>query len=146
ICVAKHLAPYLPGHPVVRVGGEEAIGPIAAAPWGSASILLISWAYIRLMGGDALTQATKIATLNANSMATRLGPHVPALHVGKGAPHTAEVLTADSWDRPYSRQHAAFPLPWVRTKKFWPAVGRLNAVLGDRQLICSCPPIEDYAA
>src|SRR5439155_11637571 len=64
ICVAKHLAPYLPGHPVVRVGGEEAIGPIAAAPWGSASILLISWAYIRLMGGDGLTQATKIAILN----------------------------------------------------------------------------------
>ena len=237
ICVAKHLAPYLPGHPVVRVGGEEAIGPIAAAPWGSASILLISWAYIRLMGGDGLTQATKIAILNANYMAKRLGPHFPVLYVGKngtvahecildlrkvkrdasvevedvakrlmdygfhapttsfpvigtlmvepteseakaeldrfcdsmiaireeirevekgkqprdrnvlkGAPHTAEVLTADSWDRPYSRQHAAFPLPWVRTKKFWPAVGRLNAVLGDRQLICSCPPIEDYAA
>jgi len=237
ICVAKHLAPYLPGHPVVRVGGEEAIGPIAAAPWGSASILLISWAYIRLMGGDGLTQATKIAILNANYMAKRLGPHFPVLYVGKngtvahecildlrkvkrdasvevedvakrlmdygfhapttsfpvigtlmvepteseakaeldrfcdsmiaireeirevekgkqprdrnvlkGAPHTAEVLTADSWDRPYSREHAAFPLPWVRTKKFWPAVGRLNAVLGDRQLICSCPPIEDYAA
>ena len=237
ICVAKHLAPYLPGHPVVRVGGEEAIGPIAAAPWGSASILLISWAYIRLMGGDGLTQATKIAILNANYMAKRLGAHFPVLYVGKngtvahecildlrkvkrdasvevedvakrlmdygfhapttsfpvigtlmvepteseakaeldrfcdsmiaireeirevekgkqprdrnvlkGAPHTAEVLTADSWDRPYSRQHAAFPLPWVRTKKFWPAVGRLNAVLGDRQLICSCPPIEDYAA
>jgi len=237
ICVAKHLAPYLPGHPVVRVGGEEAIGPIAAAPWGSASILLISWAYIRLMGGDGLTQATKIAILNANYMAKRLGAHFPVLYVGKngtvahecildlrkvkrdasvevedvakrlmdygfhapttsfpvigtlmvepteseakaeldrfcdsmiaireeirevekgkqprdrnvlkGAPHTAEVLTADSWDRPYSREHAAFPLPWVRTKKFWPAVGRLNAVLGDRQLICSCPPIEDYAA
>jgi len=237
ICVAKHLAPYLPGHPVVRVGGEEAIGPIAAAPWGSASILLISWAYIRLMGGDGLTQATKIAILNANYMAKRLGPHFPVLYVGKngtvahecildlrkvkrdasvevedvakrlmdygfhapttsfpvigtlmvepteseakaeldrfcdsmiaireeirevekgkqprdrnvlkGAPHTAQVLTADSWDRPYSRQHAAFPLPWVRTKKFWPAVGRLNAVLGDRQLICSCPPIEEYAA
>ena len=237
ICVAKHLAPYLPGHPVVRVGGEEAIGPIAAAPWGSASILLISWAYIHLMGGDGLTQATKIAILNANYMAKRLGAHFPVLYVGKngtvahecildlrkvkrdasvevedvakrlmdygfhapttsfpvigtlmvepteseakaeldrfcdsmiaireeirevekgkqprdrnvlkGAPHTAEVLTADSWDRPYSREHAAFPLPWVRTKKFWPAVGRLNAVLGDRQLICSCPPIEDYAA
>jgi glycine dehydrogenase len=236
ICVGRHLAPYLPGHPVVRVGGDEAIGPIAAAPWGSASILLISWAYIRLMGGEGLTQATKVAILNANYIAKRLGPHFPVLYVGrngtvahecildlrkvkrdasvevedvakrlmdygfhapttsfpvigtlmvepteseakaeldrfceamiaireeireieqgkqprernvlKGAPHTAEVLTADSWDRPYSRQRAAFPLPWVRGKKFWPAVGRINAVLGDRQLICSCPPIEDYA-
>jgi glycine cleavage system P protein (glycine dehydrogenase) len=237
ICVAKHLAPYLPGHPVVRVGGENAIGPISAAPWGSASILLISWAYIKLMGGEGLTQATKVAILNANYVAKRLGPHFPVLYVGKngtvahecildlrkvkrdagvevedvakrlidygfhapttsfpvigtlmvepteseakaeldrfceamiaireeirqveqgkqprdrnvlkGAPHTAEVLTADSWDRPYSRHHAAFPLPWVRSKKFWPPVGRLNAVLGDRQLMCSCPPIEDYAA
>jgi len=237
ICVARHLAPYLPGHPVVRVGGEEAIGPISAAPWGSASILLISWAYIKLMGGEGLTQATKIAILNANYMAKRLGPHFPVLYVGKNgtvahecildlrkvkrdasvevedvakrlmdygfhapttsfpvigtlmvepteseakaeldrfcdamiaireeireveqgkqprdrnvlkaAPHTAEVLTADSWDRPYSRQRAAFPLPWVRSKKFWPAVARINAVLGDRQLICSCPPIEEYAA
>ena len=237
ICVAKHLAPYLPGHPVVRVGGAEAIGPIAAAPWGSASILLISWAYIKLMGADGLTQATKLAILNANYVAKRLGQHFPVLYVGKngtvahecildlrkvkrdaavevedvakrlmdygfhapttsfpvigtlmveptesepkaeldrfcdamiaireeireieqgkqprdrnvlkGAPHTAEVLTADEWDRPYSRHRAAFPLPWVRAKKFWPAVGRLNAVLGDRQLICSCPPIEDYAA
>jgi glycine dehydrogenase len=237
ICVARHLAPFLPGHPVVRVGGEQAIGPISAAPWGSASILLISWAYIKLMGADGLTQATKIAILNANYIAKRLGPHFPVLYVGrngtvahecildlrkvkrdaavevedvakrlmdygfhapttsfpvigtlmvepteseakaeldrfcdamiairgeireieqgkaprdrnllKGAPHTAEVLTADAWDRPYSRQRAAFPLPWVTSKKFWPAVGRLNAVLGDRQLICSCPPIEDYAA
>ena len=237
ICVARHLAAYLPGHPVVRVGGEQAIGPISAAPWGSASILLISWAYIRLMGADGLTQATKIAILNANYIAKRLAPHFPVLYVGKNgtvahecildlrkvkrdaaievedvakrlmdygfhapttsfpvigtlmveptesepkaeldrfcdaliaireeireieqgkqprernvlksAPHTAEVLTADAWDRPYSRQRAAFPLPWVKAKKFWPAVGRLNAVLGDRQLICSCPPIEDYAA
>src|SRR6266849_512298 len=83
ICVAKHLAPYLPGHPVVRVGGEEAIGPISAAPWGSASILLISWAYIKLMGGEGLTQATKIAILNANYIAKRLGPHFPVLYVGK---------------------------------------------------------------
>jgi glycine dehydrogenase len=237
ICVAKHLAPYLPGHPVVRVGGDEAIGPISAAPWGSASILLISWAYIKLMGAEGLTHATRIAILNANYVAKRLGPHFPVLYVGKngtvahecildlrkvkrdggvevedvakrlmdygfhapttsfpvigtlmvepteseakaeldrfcdamiaireeireiesgkqprdrnllkGAPHTADVLTSDEWDRPYSRHRAAFPLPWVRTTKFWPSVGRLNAVLGDRQLICSCPPIEDYAA
>jgi glycine dehydrogenase len=237
ICVAKHLAPFLPGHPVVRVGGEEAIGPISAAPWGSASILLISWAYIKLMGAEGLTQATKIAILNANYVATRLDPHFPVLYQGKsgtvahecildlrkvkrdagievedvakrlmdygfhapttsfpvigtlmvepteseskaeldrfceamiaireeireveqgkqpregnvlkGAPHSAEVLTADSWDRPYSRHRAAFPAPWVIAHKFWPSVGRLNAVLGDRQLICSCPPVEDWAA
>ncbi|MFL5454908.1 MAG: aminomethyl-transferring glycine dehydrogenase [Myxococcales bacterium] len=237
ICVAKHLAPFLPGHPVVRVGGEEAIGPVSAAPWGSASILLISWAYIKLMGAEGLTQATKIAILNANYIATRLDPHFPVLYQGKsgtvahecildlrkvkrdagievedvakrlmdygfhapttsfpvigtlmvepteseskaeldrfceamiaireeireieqgkqpregnvlkGAPHTAEVLTADSWDRPYSRHRAAFPAPWVLAHKFWPSVGRLNAVLGDRQLICSCPPVEDWAA
>jgi glycine dehydrogenase len=237
IGVAKHLTPYLPGHPVVRVGGEQAIGPVSAAPWGSASILLISWAYIKMMGGDGLTQATKIAILNANYVARRLDEHFPILYRGrtgtvahecildlrkvkrdagievddvakrlmdygfhapttsfpvigtlmveptesesraeldrfcdamisirdeirevetgkaardrnilKGAPHTAEVLTADEWDRPYSRHRAAFPAPWVRANKFWPAVGRLNHVQGDRNLICSCPPIEDYAA
>ena len=237
IGVAKHLVQYLPGHPVVRVGGEEAIGPVSAAPWGSASILLISWAYIRMMGGPGLTQATKIAILNANYIAKRLDEHFPVLYKGrsgtvahecivdlrrvkrdagievddvakrlidygfhapttsfpvigtlmiepteseslaeidrfceamigirneireieagkaardrnllKGAPHTAEVLIADAWDRPYSRERAAFPAPWVRSTKFWPAVGRLNHVQGDRQLICSCPPIEDYAA
>jgi glycine dehydrogenase len=237
ICVARHLVPFLPGHPVVRVGGEEAIGPISAAPWGSASILLISWAYVRLMGAEGLTQATKIAILNANYVAARLDPHFPVLYQGKsgtvahecildlrkvkrdagievddvakrlmdygfhapttsfpvigtlmvepteseskaeldrfceamisireeireveqgkqpregnvlkGAPHTAEVLTADAWDRPYPRHRAAFPAPWVLARKFWPSVGRLNAVLGDRQLICSCPPVEDWAA
>jgi glycine dehydrogenase len=237
ICVAKHLVPFLPGHPVVRTGGEDAIGPVSAAPWGSASILLISWAYIKLMGAEGLMQATKIAILNANYIAKRLDEHFPVLYVGKsgtvahecildlrkvkrdagvevedvakrlmdygfhapttsfpvigtlmvepteseskaeidrfcdamiaireeireieqakqprdrnllkGAPHTAEVLTADEWDRPYSRHRAAFPKAWVAAHKFWPAVGRLNAVLGDRQLVCSCPPMEDYAA
>ena len=237
IACAKHLVPYLPGHPVIRVGGEEAIGPVSAAPWGSASILLISWAYIKMMGGPGLTQATRVAILNANYIARRLNDSFPVLYQGrngtvahecildlrkvkrdagvevddvakrlidygfhapttsfpvigtlmvepteseskaeidrfceamigirreiaeiesgkaardrnvlKGAPHTAEVLTADAWDRPYSRERAAFPAPWVRGNKFWPAVGRLNHVLGDRQLICSCPPIEDYAA
>ncbi len=235
ICAAKHLAPYLPGHPVVRTGGEKAIGPIAAAPWGSASILLISWAYIRMMGAAGLTQATKVAILNANYLARRLDEHFPLLYKGKngfvahecivdlrkvkrdagievddvakrlmdygfhapttsfpvigtlmieptesepkseldrfcaamigirqeireietgkaprennvlkGAPHTAEVLTADAWDRPYSRQHAAYPANWVREHKFWPAVGRLNNVYGDKNLICSCPPLEAY--
>ncbi len=237
IACAKHLTPYLPGHPVIRVGGEQAIGPVSAAPWGSASILLISWAYIKMMGGAGLTQATRIAILNANYIAKRLNDSFPVLYQGrngtvahecildlrrvkrdagievddvakrlidygfhapttswpvigtlmiepteseskaeidrfcdamigiraeiseiesgaaardrnvlKGAPHTAEVLTGDAWDQPYSRERAAFPAPWVRGNKFWPAVGRLNHVLGDRQLICSCPPVEDYAA
>ena len=235
ICVARHLIPYLPGHPVVRTGGEKAIGPVSAAPWGSASILLISWAYIRLMGAQGLTQATKVAILNANYVAKRLDAHFPVLYKGKngfvahecivdvrkvkrdagievddvakrlidygfhapttsfpvigtlmveptesepkaeldrfceamigirkeireietgkagrdqnvlkGAPHTAEVLTADAWDRPYSRQHAAYPAPWVREHKFWPSVGRLNHVYGDKNLLCSCPPPEAW--
>jgi glycine cleavage system P protein (glycine dehydrogenase) len=235
ICVARHLIPYLPGHPVVRTGGEKAIGPVSAAPWGSASILLISWAYIKMMGAQGLTQATKVAILNANYVARRLDEHFPLLYKGKngfvahecildlrkvkrdagievddvakrlidygfhapttsfpvigtlmveptesepkaeldrfceamigirkeireietgkaardqnvlkGAPHTAEVLTADAWDRPYSRQHAAYPAPWVREHKFWPAVGRLNHVYGDKNLLCSCPPPEAW--
>jgi glycine dehydrogenase len=235
ICVAKHLAPFLPGHPVVRTGGEKAIGPISAAPWGSASILIISWAYIKMMGAAGLAQATKVAILNANYLARRLDQSFPVLYKGrrgfvghecivdlrkvkrdagvevddvakrlmdygfhapttsfpvigtlmiepteseskaeldrfceamigiraeireiesgkaprdrnvlKGAPHTAEVLTADAWDRPYSRQHAAYPMPWVRAHKFWPSVGRLNHVYGDKNLVCSCPPIEAW--
>jgi glycine dehydrogenase len=235
ICVAKHLMPFLPGHPVVRTGGDKAIGAISAAPWGSASILLISWAYIKMMGASGLVQATKVAILNANYIAKRLDEHFPVLYRGKngfvahecivdlrkvkrdagievddvakrlmdygfhapttsfpvigtlmiepteseakaeldrfceamigireeireieagqthreknvlkGAPHTAEVLTADSWDRPYSRQRAAFPVAWVRERKFWPAVGRLNHVYGDKNLVCSCPPLESY--
>ena len=235
ICTAKHLAPFLPGHPVVRTGGEKATGPVSAAPWGSASILLISWAYIKMMGAAGLTQATKVAILNANYIARRLDESFPVLYKGKhgfvaheciidlrkvkrdagievddvakrlmdygfhapttsfpvigtlmieptesepkaeldrfceamigiraeirevetgkasrdknvlkGAPHTAEVLTADAWDRPYSRQHAAYPMPWVRAHKFWPSVGRLNHVYGDKNLVCSCPPIEAY--
>ncbi len=236
ICVAKHLVPFLPTHPLVKVGGEMGCGPVSAAPYGSASILLISWMYIRMMGGDGLAQATKLAILNANYMAERLQDAYPVLYRGangriahecivdprklkatsaveaediakrlmdygfhaptvsfpvsgtmmiepteseskaemdryidallairneisaiekgtmpkdnnllKHAPHTAEVVTADTWSRPYSRQAAAFPLPFVRARKFWPAVGRINSVLGDRKLICSCPPIEDYA-
>jgi len=236
ICVAEHLVPFLPAHPVVETGGQSGIGAISAAPWGSASILLISWVYISLMGGEGLTEATRLAILNANYMASRLDPHYPVLYRGtegrvahecivdlrqlkktsavevedvakrlmdygfhaptvsfpvsgtmmiepteseskaeldrfcdamiaireeireveegkapkegnllKNAPHTAQVISADEWTRPYSRERAAFPLPWVRTFKFWPAVGRLNSVLGDRKLICSCPPIEDYA-
>jgi len=236
ICVAAHLSPYLPSHPLVETGGEAGIGAISAAPWGSASILLISWVYISLMGGEGVTEATKLAILNANYIAARLDAHYPVLYKGaegrvahecildlrplkkatgvevedvakrlmdygfhaptvsfpvsgtlmieptesesrteldrfceamiaireeireietgkapregnvlKHAPHTAQVLMADVWERPYSRERAAFPLPWVRASKFWPSVGRLNSVLGDRKLVCSCPPIEDYA-
>jgi glycine dehydrogenase len=237
ICCAPHLAPFLPGHPVVKTGGAQAIGPVAAAPWGSASILLISWAYIKMMGAEGLTAATKYAILNANYMAKRLDASFPVVYRGKrgnvaheciidlrkvkrdaaievddvakrlidygfhapttsfpvigtlmiepteseskaeldrfcdalisiraeireieegraskeknvlkSAPHTAEVLVADAWDHPYTRAQAAFPAPWVKATKFWPSVGRLNHVAGDRNLICSCPPIEEYAA
>ncbi|MFN7143562.1 MAG: aminomethyl-transferring glycine dehydrogenase [Myxococcota bacterium] len=237
ICVAAHLAPYLPGHPVVATGGERAIGPVSAAPWGSASILPISWAYIAMMGGEGLTRATQVAILSANYLAKRLGPHFPVLYTGqngrvahecivdvrqlkgstgvevvdiakrlmdygfhaptvsfpvagtmmiepteseskeeldrfvealvsirreiaaiergeydkqnnplKNAPHTAETVTGDEWTLPYSRSVAAFPAAWTRVSKFWPSVARINDVHGDRHVICTCPPIEAYAA
>ncbi|MEA2694416.1 MAG: glycine dehydrogenase, partial [Acidobacteriota bacterium] len=234
IAVAPHLAPFLPGHPVVATGGAQAIGPVSAAPWGSASILTISWIYIALMNGAGLTRASEVAILNANYMAARLASHYPVLFSGergrvahefildlrpfksvgveaedvakrlmdygfhaptmsfpvagtlmieptesesrgeldrlvdaliaireeiraieegrmdahdsplKHAPHTAEEVTATAWDRPYSREQAAFPAPWVRENKFWPHVGRVDNVWGDRNLICSCPPTESY--
>jgi len=235
ICVAPHLAPYLPGHPVIHTGGSEAIGPVSAAPWGSASILVISWVYIALMGGRGLTAATEMAILNANYMAARLSKHYPVLYSGKhgrvahefildlrpfkttagveaedvakrlmdysfhaptmsfpvagtlmiepteseskaeldrfcdamirireeiraieegrverqgnvlkNAPHTADDLMAAEWNRPYTREQAAFPAPWVRERKFWPYVARIDNVWGDRNLMCSCPPVESY--
>jgi glycine dehydrogenase len=235
ICAASHLAPFLPGHPVVPTGGEQGIGPVSAAPWGSASILPISWMYIAMMGGEGLTRATEMAILNANYMAARLSQHYPVLYKGargrvahefildlrpfkttagveaedvakrlmdfsfhaptvsfpvagtlmiepteseskaeldrfcdamirireeiraieegrvdrgnnvlKNAPHTAEDLAAAEWDRPYSREAAAFPAPWVRERKFWPYVSRVDNVWGDRNLMCSCPPMESY--
>jgi glycine dehydrogenase len=236
ICVAAHLAPFLPGHPVIPTGGAQAIGPVSAAPWGSASILPISYAYIAMMGGQGLRRATEFAILNANYVARRLAGHYPVLYTGqngmvahecivdvrhlkqsahievsdiakrlmdygfhaptisfpvagtlmiepteseskaeldrfctamimirdeireieegkadkqdnllKNAPHTAAAVTADEWQRPYSRQRAAFPAPWLSEGKFWPPVARVNDVHGDRNLICSCPPVEDYA-
>jgi glycine dehydrogenase len=236
IAVAQHLGKYLPAKPVVEARSADAVGPVAAAPWSSASILLISWAYIQMMGGSGLTQATKVAILNANYIAHRLGPHFPVVYVGtkgkvahecildvrpfkrsagievddvakrlmdygfhaptmsfpiagtlmvepteseslaeldrfceamiaireeiraveegrwsrednplKHAPHTIEACVADEWTHPYSREVAAFPAPWTRDRKFWPAVSRLNNALGDRKLICACPPIEAYA-
>jgi glycine dehydrogenase len=226
ICVAAHLAPFLPKHPTVATGGPQGIGPVSAAPWGSASILPISWVYIRLMGADGLTQATKVAILNANYIARRLEDHFPVLYKGAGglvahecildlrafksvtvedvakrlmdygfhaptvswpvagtimveptesesqaeldrfcdaliaihgemvevesgradkannplknAPHTAEVLTADKWDRPYPRAVAAYPARWLREHKFWPPVSRIDNVFGDRNPVCSC--------
>jgi glycine dehydrogenase len=225
IGVAPHLAPYLPGHPLASVGGERAIHAVAAAPRGSASILLISHAYIRMLGGDGLTDATRHAILNANYLKARLEPHYPVLYargngrvahelifdlrefkphvdemdvakrlidygfhaptvsfpvagtlmveptesedtaeldrfcdamiairqeieavvsgkahaddnVLKNAPHTAAAATAAEWTHPYSREQAVFPLPFVRERKFWPPVGRVDNVFGDRNVVC----------
>jgi len=226
ICVAEHLVEFLPGHPVVNLGGENPIGPVSAAPWGSANILIIPWAYISLMGGAGLAEATKIAILNANYIAARLDPYFPVLYKGrnglvahecivdlrhfksvtvedaakrlidygfhaptisfpvpgtmmiepteseskeeldrfcdaliaihaeikaiesgradpknnllKNAPHPATVVAADHWDRPYSREQAAFPTAWSRENKFWPPVARIDNVYGDRNLVCAC--------
>jgi glycine dehydrogenase len=237
IGVVKHLAPFLPGHTLIKTGGAHAIGAVSAAPWGSASILPISMMYIDMMGADGLAYATKIAILNANYMAQRLEEHYPVLYKGangrvaheciidtrplkaqagievediakrlidygfhaptvsfpvagtmmiepteseskseldrfcdamlsiyqeiqdvesgvlpkddnplKHAPHTLESVLADGWAHAYSRERAAFPLPWVRERKFWPAVGRVESAYGDRNLVCSCPPIEEYAS
>ena len=235
IAVADHLVEFLPSHPLVHTGGTASIGPIAAAPWGSASILLISWAYLRLMGGAGLTEATQVAILNANYLSSRLADSFPVLYKGNNgrvahecildlrwarehgigvedvakrlidygfhaptvsfpvvgtlmvepteseskaeldrfceamiaigeeirqvaagemdradnplvhAPHPMDVVLADEWDRPYSRTVAALPAPWLLERKFWPAVGRLNDAQGDRNLICSCPPVETYS-
>jgi len=234
IGVAKHLVPYLPGHAVVDIDKGKSISAVSSAPWGSASILIISHAYIAMMGSEGLTNATKYAILNANYMKARLEQHYPVLYSGvqgrcahemildcrsfkafgievtdiakrlmdygfhaptvsfpvagtlmveptesepkheldrfcdaliaikneitevengtldkidnplKNAPHTVAVITANEWAHVYSRQTAAFPLPYVLERKFWPSVGRVNDSHGDRSLICACPPIESY--
>ena len=235
IGVAKHLAKFLPGHPLAKiVGGREAFS-VSAAQWGSASILPISWMYIRMMGEAGLKKATQTAIMNANYIAHRLGPHFPILYKGqsglvaheciidirgfkahsgievediakrlmdygfhaptvsfpvantmmiepteseslaeldrfcdamigikaeidkvtqgawdrlknplKQAPHTVGMVTGDSWDLPYSRTVAAFPAPWTKSRKFWPAVARIDNALGDRNLVCTCPDISEY--
>ena len=235
ICCNDKLKPYLPGHSVVATGGEKAIQEVSAAPWGSASILTIPYAYIAMMGGEGLTNATRYAILNANYIKDRLQKHYRILYTGangrcahemivdcrdfkkagievediakrlmdygfhaptvsfpvagtlmieptesepkeeldrfidalieirseireveegkfdkennvlKNAPHTAMVVTSDTWDRPYSRQKAAYPLPFVLQTKFWPSVSRVDNAYGDRNLVCSCLPIEEYA-
>jgi len=235
IGVAKHLTRFLPGHPVIPTSGAKALGPVSAAPWGSPSILPISYVYIRLLGDEGLTRATEVAMLNANYMAKRLAGHFPVLYTGdkglcahefildlrpleaeshvtaedvakrlmdygfhaptmsfpvtgtlmveptesesleeldrfceamiaihgeitdvvegradttdnvlKNAPHTSGMVTADEWTHAYSRKQAAFPLDWVGNGKFWPAVARIDNVWGDRNLICTCPPMEAY--
>ena len=247
IGVAAHLAPYLPGHPLVHTGGTRAIHAVSAAPWSSASILLISYGYIKMLGGDGMTDATRYAILNANYIKSRLDRHFPVLYtrangrvahemifdlrplkqasggsggpggpggpggidetdvakrlmdygfhaptvsfpvpgtlmvepteseskeeldrfceamiairaeihavidgsvdpvdnVLRNAPHTAAAVIADDWRHKYSREQAAFPLPFVRARKFWPSVGRIDNPYGDRNLFCSCPPISE---
>ena len=235
ICAAKHLAPFLPNHYFVQVGGEKGIPSVSSAPWGSASILIISYAYIKLMGLEGLTLASKAAIINANYIRQRLKDYYKVLYTGmndmvahelifdmrefkhsahvevediakrfmdygfhaptvsfpvpgtlmvepteseskeeidrfcesmisirkeineivegkqdtadnvlKNAPHTLKALISDNWDHNYSREKAAYPLPFTKEKKFWPAVGRVDSAYGDRNLICSCVPLSEY--
>jgi glycine dehydrogenase len=236
IGVARHLAPFLPNHPVIDLGHAKSFGTVSAGPWGSPSILPISWAYIALMGPDGLTEATKIAILNANYIARRLAGHYQLLYSGgrgliahecildtrpfktsagvevediakrlidygfhaptvsfpvagtlmiepteseskeeldrfcdamiairqeireieegkmprennilTNSPHTLADVAADKWDRPYSRERAGFPSRAARDHKVWPVVGRIEGAYGDRNLVCTCPPVEAYS-
>ena len=235
VAVAKHLAPFLPSHPLEKVSAGK-VGPVASAPQGSASILVIPWMYLAMVGAHGLARCTEVALLNANYLAKKLAPHYPVLFRGAGgwvahefildlrpfkasagievddvakrlmdygfhaptvswpvagtimieptesesreeldrfadaliairreiaaiesgksdraknplklAPHPATDVLSDSWDRPYSREQAAFPAPWTRTSKYWPPVSRIDAVHGDRNLICSCPSVSELA-
>ncbi|CAN5401519.1 aminomethyl-transferring glycine dehydrogenase [soil metagenome] len=234
ICVAAHLKPFLPGNPLIKTGGSEAISSISAAPWGSASILTISYAYISMMGLEGLKRATQVAILNANYIKEKLKEHFPVLFTGrnnrcaheliidcrefkkagievediakrlldynfhsptvsfpvpgtlmieptesepkeeidrfceamieirkeiseiesgkadkqnnvlKNAPHTASLALSEHWELPYSRKKAVFPLPYVEQNKFWPTVRRVDSAYGDRNLMCSCIPLEEY--
>ena len=235
IGVAKHLTPFLPTHPVVKTGGEKGITAIAAAPWGSAMVVSITYGYILMLGAEGLKKATELAILNANYLAAKLKGHFEVLYTGKtgrvahemildcrhfkqtygvetgdiarrlmdfgfhaptlsfpvhetlmvepteseslqelnrfieamieikkeldeikdgkadkednvvkNAPHTVIEVTADEWNHSYSRQKAAYPLSWLATNKYWPTVGKIDSGYGDRNLVCSCAPIEDY--
>jgi glycine dehydrogenase len=236
VAVRAHLAPYLPNHPLVpEAGPATGVGPVSEAPWGSAGILPISWAYVRLMGPDGLRTASLVAILNANYVARRLAAEYPVLYTGpdgfvahecildlrpitqatgvtaedvakrlidfgfhaptmsfpvagtlmvepteseakreldrfcdamiairreiagveegrwsvedsplRHAPHPADDLVTDRWDRPYTRERAAYPLPQLRADKYWPPVGRIDNAYGDRNVVCSCPPLSDY--
>uniref|UniRef100_A0A7S3HWW2 glycine dehydrogenase (aminomethyl-transferring) n=1 Tax=Favella ehrenbergii TaxID=182087 RepID=A0A7S3HWW2_9SPIT len=232
---AAHLKPFLPNHPVIETGGAQSFGPVAAAPWGSASILPISWMYCAMMGAAGLKKATQVAILNANYMAARLSGHYKVLFTGKtgmcahefildlrefkasagiseadvakrladynfhaptmswpvagtimieptesedkaeldrfvdalinirkeiaeiesgvqprennvlkNAPHTMAVCMGEKWDRPYPRAKAAYPVVNLRQEKFWPTTSRVNDTYGDRNLVCSCPPMEVF--
>jgi glycine dehydrogenase len=233
--VRAHLAPYLPNHPLQPAAGPETgVGPISAAPWGSAGILPISWAYVRLMGGEGLKRATQVAVLSANYIAKRLEPHYPVLYTGPGglvaheciidlrpiskatgvsvddiakrlidygfhaptmsfpvagtlmieptesedlieldrfceamiairgeiervgagewpgednplrnAPHTAAALSGE-WEHAYTREEAVFPAGVSVADKYWPPVRRIDQAFGDRNLVCSCPPLDAY--
>jgi glycine dehydrogenase len=234
IGVKKHLAPFLPGNPIIPSGGELAINPISSTPYGSALVLLISYAYIKMLGAEGLTDSTRYAILNANYIKAKLGTNYDVLYTGnngrvahemilecrpfkkdgvevtdiakrlmdygfhaptvsfpvagtlmvepteseskgeldrfcnamisikeeinaivsgvsdpennalKNAPHTLAMLTADKWDFPYTRQQAAYPVSWISDNKFWPSVRRIDDAFGDRNLVCSCEPIEAY--
>jgi glycine dehydrogenase len=234
IAVAKHLAPFLPTHPVTGGGGEKSLGSVSAAAYGSASILPISWVYIALMGPDGLRRASEVAILNANYMAARLEGHYPVVYKGKrgrvahefildcrafkasgvevediakrlmdygfhapttsfpvpgtlmiepteseskgeldrlcdaliaireeiraieegradpkdnvlkNAPHAAHAVASSEWSHPYTREQAAYPAPWVKAHKFWPAVARIDNPYGDRNLVCTCSPVEAF--
>ena len=236
ICVNDKLKPFLPGHPVVATGGDQAIPAVSSAPYGSALILLISYAYINMLGANGVTDATHYAILNANYLKAKLEGHYPILYKGdvgmvahemildcrdfkrsagvevediakrlmdygfhaptvsfpvagtlmvepteseskaeldrfveamisirqeieaiaqgkldkadnplKMAPHTAEEVIGDQWDHAYGREQAAFPVAGLRQAKYWPTVSRVDNAYGDRNLVCSCPPIEQYA-
>ena len=231
ICVAEQLVPFLPGNPLIKTGGNQAITAISAAPWGSALACLISYGYVRMLGAKGLREATEYAILNANYIKERLNGNYDVLYTGergraahemiidcrpfkangievtdiakrlmdygfhaptvsfpvagtimiepteseskaeldrfcdallsirkeiseaqadnpnnvmKNAPHTLNMLTSDNWNLPYSRQKAAFPLPYIEENKFWPSVRRVDDAYGDRNLICTCAPIEEY--
>ena len=231
ICVAKQLVPFLPGNPIIKTGGEKAIGAISSAPWGSSLVCLISYGYIKMLGSGGLQKATEYAILNANYIKERLSEHYKTLYSGergraahelildcrpfkdngievtdiakrlidygfhaptvsfpvagtvmiepteseskaeldrfcdalisirkeieeasenepnnvlKNAPHTIKMLTASEWNLPYSREKAAFPLDYIADNKFWPTVRRVDEAFGDRNLMCTCPPIEEY--
>ncbi|NNG26107.1 MAG: glycine dehydrogenase (aminomethyl-transferring), partial [Ignavibacteriaceae bacterium] len=236
IAVAKHLVPFLPGNPVVNLGTEKSITAVTSAPWGSADVLLISYAYIKLMGSKGLTEASKAAIVSANYMMAKLnsvytvlyagtrgriahelifdmrefkhtanvevediakrlmdyGFHAPTVsfpvagtlmiepteseskeeidrycdalisirkeikeieegktnsddNVLKNAPHTLKLLISDEWNHSYSREKAAYPLPYTRENKFWPSVGRVDSAYGDRNLVCACLPLSEYS-
>ena len=235
IGVTKELAPFLPGHPIVECGGVKATGPVSASPYGSASILTISWAYIAMLGAEGLTRSTEMAILNANYITKGLEEHYPILYRGtnglvahefildlrpfrksaditeedvakrlmdfgfhaptmswpvpgtmmvepteceskaeldrfveamitirreisdiesgkldkednplKNAPHTAQMVMDDDWSHPYSREQAAYPVAGLKERKFWPACARVDNAYGDRNLVCTCPPVDAY--